>query len=118
MIVNFITIRLMLERGYISHQGEYALPSTLSIYFTLIAIVLREYNSASHATVDFFYSMKGQLNLKPSDKNSLRPLSLLFYLNIMLMTGLDKNLYEASSCVLIQVTEHITYIYTPANEVW
>ena len=45
-IVNFITIGaggLMLGRGYMS---EYALSSTLSIYITLIAIVLREYNTA------------------------------------------------------------------------
>ena len=49
MIVNFITIGaggLMLGRGYISHYSEYALSSTLSIYITLIAIVLREYNTA------------------------------------------------------------------------
>ena len=35
----------MLGRGYISHYSEYALSSTLSIYITLIAIVLREYNT-------------------------------------------------------------------------
>ena len=47
MIVNFITLGaggLMLGRGYISHYSEYALSSTLSIYSTLIAIILKEYN--------------------------------------------------------------------------
>ena len=37
---------LMLGRGYISHHSEYALSSSLSIYITLIAIVLSEYNAA------------------------------------------------------------------------
>ena len=37
---------LMLGRGYISHYSEYALSSTLSIYVTLITIVLRELNAA------------------------------------------------------------------------
>ena len=69
-IVNFITVGagdLMLGRGYISHCSDYALSptlryiaeilpirrktpinqsSTLSIYITLIAIVLMEYNAA------------------------------------------------------------------------
>ena len=60
---------LMLGRGYISHYSEYALSTTLSIYNTLIAIVLREYNAAFlchwfflfilwwgswYATVDFY----------------------------------------------------------------
>ena len=33
---------LMLGRGHISHFGEYTVSSTLSIYRTLIAIVLRD----------------------------------------------------------------------------
>ena len=48
-IVNFITHGagvLMLGRGLISHYCEYVSSSTLSIYITLIAIVLREYNVA------------------------------------------------------------------------
>ena len=48
-IVNFITIGtdgLMLGRGYMSHYSEYASFSTLSIYITLIVIVLSEYNAA------------------------------------------------------------------------
>ena len=48
-IVNFITIwagGLMLGRGYINHYSENALSSTLSIYITLIAIVLRDYDAA------------------------------------------------------------------------
>ena len=48
-IVNFMTSRagvLMLGRGHISHYSEYVLSSTLSIYSTLIAIVLRDYDAA------------------------------------------------------------------------
>ena len=48
-IVNFITTGvggLILGHGYISHYSEYALSSALSIYITLIAIVLSEYNAA------------------------------------------------------------------------
>ena len=62
-IVNFITIGAgdhMIERGYISHYySEYALLS-LSIYITLIAIVLGEYNSVFLCN----YSMMGQLICK------------------------------------------------------
>ena len=36
---------LVFGRGLISHYSEYALFSTLSIYSTLIAIVLRDYNA-------------------------------------------------------------------------
>ena len=42
--VNFMTPGagvLMLRRGHTSHYSEYVLPSTLLIYNTLIAIVLR-----------------------------------------------------------------------------
>ena len=48
-IVNFMTPRagvLMLGRGHISHYSEYVLSSTLSIYSTLIAIVLRDDDAA------------------------------------------------------------------------
>ena len=48
-IVNFMTSRpgvLMLGVGHISHYSEYVLSSTLSIYSTLIAIVLRNYDAA------------------------------------------------------------------------
>ena len=37
---------LMLGRGHISHYSEDVLYSTLSIYSTLIAIVLRDHDSA------------------------------------------------------------------------
>ena len=37
---------LMLGRGHISHYSDYVLYSTLSIYSTLIAIVLRDYDAA------------------------------------------------------------------------
>ena len=48
-IVNFNTPMaevLMLGRVHTSHFSEYVLSSTLSIYSTLIAIVLREYDAA------------------------------------------------------------------------
>ena len=48
-IVNFMTPEagvLMFGRGHISHYSEYVLSSTLSIYSTLIAIVLRDYDAA------------------------------------------------------------------------
>ena len=48
-IVNFNTPMaevLMLRFGHISHFSEYVLSSTLSIYNTLIAIVLRDYDAA------------------------------------------------------------------------
>ena len=48
-IVNFMTPRavvLMLGRGHICHNSEYVLSSTLSIYSTLIAIVLRDNDTA------------------------------------------------------------------------
>ena len=37
---------LMLGHGHISHFSEYVLSSTLSIYSTFVAIVLRDYDSA------------------------------------------------------------------------
>ena len=43
----------MLGRGYISHYSEYALSSSISIYITLIAIVLREYDAAFLSIADF-----------------------------------------------------------------
>ena len=48
-IVNLFTIGawgLMLGHCYISHYSEYVFSSTPYIYITLIAIVLREYNTA------------------------------------------------------------------------
>ena len=50
-IVNFMTHRtgllmlLMLGCGHISQYSEYALSSTLSIYSTLVAILLRDCNA-------------------------------------------------------------------------
>ena len=66
--VNFITIGaggLMLGRGYMSHYSEYALYSTLSIYITLIAIVLKEYNVVSYVTVDIhlFYDVAANMQM-------------------------------------------------------
>ena len=48
-IVNFMTPGvgvLVLGRGHISHYSEFVLSSTLSIYSTFIAIVLRDYDAA------------------------------------------------------------------------
>ena len=48
-IVNFMTPGtgvLMLGCGHISHYSEYVVSSTLSIYSTLVAIVLRDYDAA------------------------------------------------------------------------
>ena len=48
-IVNFntpMTEVLILGRGHISYFSEYVLSSTLLIYSTLIAIVLRDYDAA------------------------------------------------------------------------
>ena len=48
-IVYFINIGaggLILGRGYIRHYSVYELSSTLSIYFKLIAIILKDYDPA------------------------------------------------------------------------
>ena len=48
-IVNFITPGagfLMLGCGHMSHYSEYAVSSTLTIYNTLIAFVLWDYDAA------------------------------------------------------------------------
>ena len=48
-IVNIMTPGvgvLMVGHGHIRHHSEYILTSTLSIYFTLIAIVLKDYDAA------------------------------------------------------------------------
>ena len=39
---------------HISHYSEYVLSSSLSVYFTLIAIVLKDYNAAFYTIVDFY----------------------------------------------------------------
>ena len=49
IIVNFMTPGagvLMLGCDHISHYSEYVVSSTLSIYSTLVAIVLRDYDAA------------------------------------------------------------------------
>ena len=48
----------MLGCGHMSHYSIYALPSTLLIYSTLIAIILRDYNAA----FQYYYSMMGLLS--------------------------------------------------------
>ena len=54
----------MLGRGYISHYSEYALSSTLSIYITLIAIVLWNIMLFSHAIVDFHLFYDGAVDMQ------------------------------------------------------
>ena len=54
----------MLGRGFIGHYSEYALSSTLSIYITLIVIVLRKYNAASYAIVDFHLLYDGAADMQ------------------------------------------------------
>ena len=61
-ILNFITPRagvLMLGFGHISHYSEYVLSSTLSIYSTLIAIVL-----LSDTIVDFHLFYDGAVDIQ------------------------------------------------------
>ena len=43
----------MIGRGYVGHYSEHALSSALSVCFTFVAVVLREYGLVSCATVDF-----------------------------------------------------------------
>ena len=65
-IVNFMTPGagvLMLGRGHISHYSE-LLSSTLSIYSTLIAILLRDYDAAFLFHGFFIYFMIGLLIYK------------------------------------------------------
>ena len=46
-IVSFMTpLGFNVRRGHISHYNEYVLSSTLSLYNTLIAIVLSDYDAA------------------------------------------------------------------------
>ena len=67
-IVNFMTPRavvLMLGRGHICHYSEYVLSSTLSIYSTLIAIVLRDNQMLlSDTTVDFHLFYDGAVDIQ------------------------------------------------------
>ena len=61
-MVNFITIGaggLVLGCGYITHYIEYALSSTLSIYITLIVLML-----LSYATVDFYLFYDGAADMQ------------------------------------------------------
>ena len=53
--------RVHVFKLYIS---EYALSSTLSIYNTLIAIALRDYNAVFLCLVDFYLTMMGLLICK------------------------------------------------------
>ena len=66
-IVNFMTLRagvLMLRRDHTSHYSEYVVSSTPSVYSTLIAIVLRDYDASFYTIVNFIYSMMGLLIYK------------------------------------------------------
>ena len=67
-IVNFMTHWawvLMLGRDHISHYSEYVVSSTLSIYSTLIAILLRDYDAVFPIpSLIIIYSMIGLLIFK------------------------------------------------------
>ena len=66
-IVNFMTLRagvLVLGHSYISYYSESVLSSTRSIYSTLIAIVLRDYDVAFLYHHWFIFSMMGLLIYK------------------------------------------------------
>ena len=58
-IVDFMTPRagvLMLGYGHTSHYSEYVLSSTLSIYSTLIAFVLMDYDAATKGSNETLFS--------------------------------------------------------------
>ena len=63
---------LMLGCGYISHYSEYVLSSTLSIYSTLIANVLRNYDAAFlyHCWFSFIRAQSCELLTRICDLNS------------------------------------------------
>ena len=68
-IENFTTPRagvLMLGRGRISHFSEYVLSSTLSIYNTLIAIVLNKWIMVllSYALAEFYLFYDGTVDVQ------------------------------------------------------
>ena len=66
-IVNFIIPGagvLAIGRGHISHYSKYVVSSTLSIYSTLIAIVLSDYDAAFDTIVDFHLFYDGVLIYK------------------------------------------------------
>ena len=56
---------LMWRRGHTSHYSEYVLSSTISIYSTLIAVVLRDYDAAIlYPLLIFIFSLMGLLIYK------------------------------------------------------
>ena len=62
-IVNFMTpgaAVLMLGRGHISHYSEYEVSSTLSIYSTLVAIMML----LSYTVVDFHLFYDGSVDIQ------------------------------------------------------
>ena len=55
----------MLGRGHISHYSEYVVSSTISIFSTLIDIVLRDYDAAFLITiVDFHFFYDGTVDIQ------------------------------------------------------
>ena len=52
------------RRGHLSHYSEYVLSSTLSIYSTLIAIVLRDYDAAYLLDCSFLYINDGVVDIQ------------------------------------------------------
>ena len=66
-ILNFMTPGagvLILGRGHVTYFSENALSSSLSIYNTLIVIVLRIYNSLFYAISDFHLFYDGDVDIQ------------------------------------------------------
>ena len=132
-IVNFMTPGagvLMLRCGHISHYSECVVSSTLSMYSTLIANVLRNYDAAFlyHLWFSFTYSIIGLLiyKYKPlwqevSVKSlilrwPLRPVGLLFYsmmgLLICKYRPFDKKSVYRLSITQVSVKAHGPLVFT------
>ena len=109
-IVNFITIWAgghMLWRGYIGYYSEYALSSTLSIYITLIAFVLTEYNATflCHYWFSFIKRWGSWYpNMSPSEINSVQSLILWWPLRALVCLIWDLFIY-------FSLSYYLTFIY-------
>ena len=111
---------LMLRCGYISHNSECVISSTLSMYSTLIANVLRNYDAAFiyHLWFSFTYSIIGLLIYKygPLWKEVRRPVGLLFYsmmgLLICKYRPFDKKSVYRLSITQVSVKAHGPLVFT------
>ena len=108
-IVNFMTPGagvLVLGRGHISHFSEYVVSSTLSIYSTLIAIVLRDNDAAFRYHSWFSFILWWgcwYTNMSPFDKTPilrwpLRPVGLLFCLVVVNLAENSFRGYRRAQC--------------------